>query len=167
MNLWFNKFSELDFDALMEVYEEGNRRLGEKLFPYESEENQLQRTQRRFEEYLSECFFQQDGAAYCVLADNGMYICAGRIERFADGYLLSALETRPDCRQKGYGKAFLTALIQQCNETGKLPVYSHIFERNVPSMKLHLQCGFSIYKDSAKLLDGSVRSDFKTLIYNE
>jgi GNAT superfamily N-acetyltransferase len=112
-------------------------------------------------------FFCQEGAAYCVFSENGTYISAVRIEPFEDGYLLSALETKPDSRRRGYGKRLIEGLILECTEKRKLPIYSHVKNKNIASINLHLQCGFRVYKDSARYLDGSVRTDSKTLVYKK
>lgn len=167
MILWFNSFSQLDFEALMSVYKETNELMGGTLYSQESAMMQVQLAERDFADYLRHTFFQQDAAAYCILAENGSYISAARIEKFEDGYLLSALETRPDCRRKGYGKCLLNALVSQCVSDDKVPIYSHVGNRNRASMALHLQCGFRVLKESARYLDGSVRTDSKTLIYEK
>ena len=167
MNLWFYSFPKLDFEALMTVYEEGNRLNGACAYPKESAMMQLRLAEQDFADYLREIFFRQNGAAYCVLVEDGSYISAARIERFDDGYLLSALETRPDCRRKGFSKQLLRALLCECADKGKLPIYSHVENRNTASMNLHLQCGFRLHKTFARYLDGSVRADTKTLIYEK
>lgn len=167
MILWFRSFSEMNFDALMAVYEEGNRKHGMQRYPDVSEAEQLLYAEADFASYLTDVFFRQKGAAYCILADGDTYICAARIEEYKDGVLLTALETKPDCRASGNGKILLTALLEHCALCGNLPVYSHVDNKNVASMNLHLGCGFRILKDSARFLDGSVSTDSKTLIYEK
>lgn len=167
MNLWFYSLNELNFEELMAVYEEGNRLNGACLYPDESATMQKRLAERDFADYLRETFFRQDGAAYCVLVENSLYISAARIEKFEDGYLLSALETRPDYRRKGYGKRLIDALVLMCSGRGLLPVYSHVHNNNIASLSLHLQCGFCVVKEFARYLDGTVRSDTKTLIYKK
>ncbi len=167
MNLCFYSMSELNFDELMRVYEEGNIQKGAILYPYESATMQKYLAERDFEDYLRQTFFKQNGAVYFVFEENSSYISAGRIEPFNDGYLLSALETRPDYRAKGYGKRLLAFLVSTCSLQGKIPIYSHVHCNNHASMNLHMNCGFRVYKDVARYLDGTVRSDGKTLIYEK
>ncbi len=167
MNLWFYSLSELDFEALMMVYEEGNICNGVLSYPDESATMQVRLAEQDFADYLRQTFFRQEGASYCILAENGSYISAARIEKFDNGYLLSALETRPDYRRKGYGKRLMEDLLCECTGKDMLPIYSHVNNNNTASLNLHLQCGFHIYKDSARYLDGSVRSDTNTLIYEK
>lgn len=167
MILWFYSLSELNFEELMSVYEEGNRENGTYLYPQESAATQMLLAERDFDDYLRQTFFRQKGAAYCVLAVDGSYISAARIEPFEDGYLLSALETRPGFRRRGYGQQLVNELIDACVHRGNMPIYSHVNNRNVPSLNLHLQCGFRVHKDFARYLDGSVRVDSKTLLYKK
>lgn len=167
MNLWFYNFRQLDFEELLHVYEEDIRADGFKLYFNESTEQQLRLAERDFADYLRCTFFSQKDAAYCVLQDEGQYICAARLEEYENGYLLSALATRPGYRRMGNGKRFLSALLTHCAGEGKVPIYSHVSNKNNASMGLHLQCGFRIFKDTAKYLDGSVHADSKTLIYEK
>ena len=167
MLLWFNNLAALDFEALMAVYKEGNALNGSLQYPNDSPMRQKCFAERDFEDYLRQIFFCQEDAAYCVFSENGTYISAVRIEPFEDGYLLSALETKPDCRRRGYGKRLIESLILECTEKRKLPIYSHVMNKNIASINLHLQCGFRVYKDSARYLDGSVRTDSNTLIYEK
>ena len=165
MILWFYSLNELNFEALMAVYEEGNVANGAERFPEESAMMQKRLAEQDFEDYLRQAFFRQPGAAYCVYMENDSYITAARVEPFDNGYLISGLETRPDFRRKGYGRKLMENLISACKREGNLPLYSHVSQRNFASMQLHLQCGFRVFKDSARYLDGSVHSDSKTLIY--
>ena len=165
MNLWFYSLNELNFEALIAVYEEGNICNGAERYPEESATMQKRLAELDFEDYLRQSFFRQPGASYCVYVENGSYISAARVEPFDNGFLISGLETRPDCRRNGYGRKLMENLILTCKGKGKLPIYSHVNERNIASMRLHLQCGFRVYKDTARYLDGSVHSDSKTLIY--
>ena len=167
MILWFYSLSELNFEELMSVYEEGNRENGAYFYPQESSAAQILLAEHDFADYLRQTFFRQKGAAYCVLTRDGSYISAARIEPFEDGYLLSALETRPGLRRRGYGRQLMNELIDACVNRGYIPIYSHVSNRNIPSLDLHLQCGFQVHKEFARYLDGSVRADSKTLIYEK
>lgn len=167
MNLWFYSFRQLNFEELLNVYEEDIRVNGSQLYPGESADQQLRLAEQDFADYLRCTFFRQKSAAYCVLCDKERYVCAARIEEYEDGYLLSALATRPGYRRMGNGKRFLSTLLNHCAGEGKLPIYSHVANINKASMGLHLQCGFRILKDTAKYLDGSVHADSKTLLYEK
>lgn len=167
MILLFYSMRELDFEQLMSVYEEGNIMNGARLYPDESAMAQKQLAEQDFADYLRHSFFCQKEAAYYILADNAQYIAAARMEPFEDGYLLSALETRPGYRRNGYGRELVNNLVSVCSERGLLPIYSHVANTNIASINLHLQCGFRVHKDSARYLDGSVRTDSRTFIYEK
>ena len=166
MILWFYRLYELDFQKLMSVYEEGNVRNGAILYPDKPVAAQKQLAEYAFEDYLRHAFFRQKNAAYCVLADGRIYYSAVRIEPFEDGYLLSALETGPSYRRKGYGERLIKQVLSACTERGMLPIYSHVHNSNIASLNLHLKCGFCVYKDIAKYLDGTISDAAKTLVYN-
>ena len=51
------KLREVDFSALMGVYEEGNRENGALLYPELPEGQQLLRAEQSFHQYLKEVFF--------------------------------------------------------------------------------------------------------------
>ena len=144
-------FQELDFDALMQVYLEGNRENGEDLYPEESTERRMELALRDFENYLRDNFFSTKNASYWIWSEDGAYRCALRLEPYADGLLLEALETHPEHRRKGYAKKLISAVLEQL-PTGTR-IYSHISKRNTPSLATHGACGFY------KLLDYSVDTD--------
>lgn len=167
MLLWFYSPSELNFEALMSVYEEGNKENGAYLYPHESSSVQKLRAELDFDDYLRQTFFMQKGAAYCVLTDKECYVSAARIEPFEDGYLLSALETKPDLRRRGYARQLMVELLAEYVSRGCTPIYSHVANKNIPSLNLHLQCGFCVHKEFARYLDGTVSTNTKTLIYKK
>ena len=144
-------FRELDFDSLMGVYLEGNLENAEDLYPNECPEKQIELAKRDFGCYLRESFFIQDRACYWIWSEDGAYRSALRLEPYADGLLLEALETHPEHRRKGYAKKLISAVLEQL-PTGTR-IYSHISKRNTPSLATHGACGFY------KLLDYSVDTD--------
>lgn len=144
-------FDELDFDALMEVYTEGNRENGEYLYPEETPERQMELARRDFEAYLQNDFYAKSGVCYWIWTEDGAYRAALRLEPWQDGLLLEALETHPDHRRKGFAKKLISAVLGQLD--GGTKVYSHISKWNTASCASHYACGFY------KLLDYSVDSD--------
>ena len=144
-------FQELDFDALMQVYQEGNRENGEDLYPEETPERQLELALRDFENYLRHDFFSNKDARYWIWSEDGVYLSALRLEPYEDGLLLEALETHPEYRCRGYAKKLICAVMKQLPAGTR--VYSNISKRNTPSLVTHRACGFY------KLLDYSVGTD--------
>ncbi len=106
-------------------------------------------------------FFSQKKAFYCIWQD-GDYVSALRLEPYGDGLLLSGLETKPDCRSRGYAKLLLKAVLslEEVKSWGK--VYSHIHKRNIISQKLHKKMHFEKISDTAVLLDGTVSAFYET-----
>ena len=106
MLLIAKSLEELDFSALMDIYIEGNR---EKAEEYGS--GGLLQAEREFYDYLREDFFRQPRAFYGIWMAGGKYVSALRLEPYKDGWLLEALETAPECRKRGYGKALVSAVL--------------------------------------------------------
>lgn len=148
---------EVNFSALMEIYIEGN---------LEKAENgrTLLEAEQEFYQYLREVFFSTPGARYCVWTEGEAYISALRLEPYRDGWLLEAVETRPDQRRKGYGSKLLSA-VAALPEFSKL--YSHIHRRNGPSLRLHERCGFEKVLEYAVYIDGSVNDHCLTYCRTE
>lgn len=154
-----HKQSELNFEQMMEVYEEGNRENAESFWPDLSAHEQMLRAEREFYSYLQEDFFAVKGAYYAAWVDDGCYMSMLRLEPYQDGLLLEALETRPDSRQKGYATKLMQAVLQQ--ETRK--IYSHVSKHNTASLRTHEKCGFRKILDHAVYIDGSVSANSVTL----
>jgi len=160
MLLWITKISQLSFFSLMRVYEEGNMEKAAELSP-ENPSEVLIEIEQEFYQYLKECFFQLENAVYAVWVDQGEYVSALRLEPYQDGWLISALETAPGHRRKGYAAKLLSESLRRIKGT----VYSHVHKRNLPSSKLHTAIGFQKMMDYAVYLDGSVNSACNTLVY--
>lgn len=162
--LRFGRLRDINFEALMLVYEEGNVENGQYFYPMESPAEQLRLAKRDFYDYLQNDFFRVKGAVYWVLQVDNCYVSALRTEPFQDGYLLQALETAPDMRRNGYATRLLRSVIGEMEKTGSLPVYSHVSKSNLPSLKVHERCGFVKALDHAVYLDGSISSSAVTLV---
>ena len=115
-----------------------------------------------FYQYLREVFFPTAGAVYAVWEENGTYITALRLEPYRDGLLLTALETAPEYRRRGYAQKLIEAVLEE------LPgekLYSHVSKTNAASLRTHISCGFQKILDHAAYLDGSVLRSSCTLCH--
>lgn len=153
--------AQVDFSLLMQVYEESVLRQAQKDFPDASLAEAVKREEENIREDCRCCF--ADGGRYYVLLSDGEYVSILCTEPYGDGILISALETAPHCRRKGYSRKLLLAVKEA--EKGKL--YSHVAKNNAASFALHKACGFSVLKDSARLIDGTVSAGFYTMVANE
>ena len=118
-----------------------------------------------FLSYLREDFFRQPDAVYAVWVEDSVYKAAVRLERCGDGRLLHSLETAPYERQKGYAYNLLMHFLDYLRTTDCKVVYSHIEKRNRPSLELHKKCGFQMFSDSARYIDGTVTRNSCTMCY--
>ena len=150
------RISDLNFSQLMEVYIEGNTENGQLLYPHLSDNLQIMMAEQDFYNYLTSVFFKTPYAFYAVWEVDGQYKSALRIEPYSDGVLLSALETRPEARRKGYACELINSVCVILAEEGSSKIYSHISKRNIPSLRTHEKCRFSGILDYAVYVDGSV-----------
>lgn len=112
--------------------------------------------------YLRQEFFTRAGDRYCIWEEEGSYISALRLQRYKDGLLLDALETRPSYRRRGYARKLVEAVMEA---TRGEKLYSHIRRDNRASRALHEACGFRKCLDCARLADGSVSPHYATYCY--
>ena len=148
---------DLEFDALMEVYIEGNVENAAYFYPEISAERGLSLVIDDFRKFLCEDFFHRDNAQYWILAENGQYISALRFEKHRGGLLLEALETRPDRRGQGYAKHLIQAVLEKL--ASQTPIYSHVTKWNAASLATHRACGFEQLSDYVVASDGRIDHD--------
>lgn len=155
---------ELNFGALMTVYEDGNRENGAEFWPDLEENQQILRAENDFYQYLQEVFFAQPDAVYCIWVSGGRYVSALRLEPYRDGMLLEALETAPQHRRKGYAEKLIR---ESTARLDGIKIYSHVGKKNIPSLKIHEKCGFQRILEHAVYVDGSVNQRSCTLLFQK
>ena len=153
---------EIAFGKLMDVYQEGNLENGADRWPDEPEGRQIALAEEDFYNYLQQVFFKTAGAVYLVWEEKGIYVSALRLEAYRDGLLLTALETHPQMRRRGYGQRLVAAALEYGEQ---MPVYSHVNRKNTASLRTHEKCGFKKLLDYAVYADGSVNDRCCTLRY--
>lgn len=157
-----NRMSHFRFSELMEVYASTNLEDGKSKYPQLFESEQRLQSEQDFYAYLQE-FFKLPSTCCYILEREDIYVSALRLEPYKDGCLLTALETRPDSRNCGYGKSLVQQVLAQLPENAV--VYSHIAKENEASIAVHTACGFSKFSDYAALLDGTVSQGYYTMQY--
>lgn len=150
--------AELPFGKLMEVYAQSNRERGN-YWKDETEERCVALAEQEFYIYLRQCFFSLPDSCYYLWEVDGNVVSAVRGESYMDGVILTALETHPCFRCKGYATALLSAVTKYL-ETKK--IYVHIRRDNAASLSVHLRCGFVKVKSGARMLDGSFATAYDT-----
>ena len=164
MILQIHNVQDMNFEKLMCVYEEGNRENGQFFYFRESESEQLRLAMQDFYDYLQEDFFRKKDAQYWILQVDMCYASALRTEPYQDGYLLQALETAPDMRRRGYAGRLVEFVLAEMRKKSNMPVYSHVSKGNLPSLAVHVRCGFAKVLDHAVYLDGSISTGAVTLV---
>ena len=139
---------DLDVEQLLKLYEEWDL------------------NEAYYLDFLHNDFFRQKDAFFAVWATQGQYKAALRIEPYRDGLLLASLSTAPSERKKGYGYLLVTEVLKHLSILPYKVVYSHINKKNFPSLELHKKCGFRLYSDSARYIDGTVTQNSCTMRYD-
>ena len=155
-------FKELNTRQLLNVYEESISQDAERKSKESPVGLRITEAEQDFLDYMR-YFFAIDDAFLALWELDGVYMAALRVEPYLDGYLVSGLETMPDCRIRGYAKKLLQKASAHLKQLGSIKIYSHIDKQNIASLNLHLACGFTVISDHAVFLDGSVFSNHYTL----
>ncbi len=163
MLIVFQAMNQINFGQLMDVYEETNHIRGEEEYPNLFPEERRVRIEQNLYAYIRENLYAQKNGFCCVWAPEGRYVAALRMEQYKDGWLLTALETDPAARNKGYGKALVNAVLTYMAEQGASAIYTHVNKQNKASLAVHYACGFQRLLEYAVFLDGSVSQKFYTL----
>lgn len=153
---------EVNFSQLMSIYEESNFEYGRKYSHSSNPWEQL----RVGEEFLREdiaAFLKEENRILALWHAEGRPVSAMRLEPYADGLLLTCLETAREARGRGAAKNLILHTICYFD---KQKIYSHVREDNAISLAVHQSSGFRVVKDYAVLLDGTVSHLFYTLCYN-
>ena len=159
-----HSLSELNISQLKLVYEEGIQTCADSCYRGMHENLRILNAEQDFYADLS-AFFCVDGAVFALWSVDGHYVSGIRIEPVVDGYLLTSFETLPVMRGRGLGKKLLRAVTDHLMQTGKCKIYSHVNENNLPSLNVHLFCGFKSTGMSAVFVDGSVHENHVTYVY--
>lgn len=130
-----NKVGKVDLDRLMEVYRESN---------YENmislSYDCLDDLESAYKDYLKKDFLENKDNYLAVLANGESYLSALRLHREDGGYLIEAIETKPEFRNLGYGLSLLFLVRKRISEAFYLR--SEVSENNIKSLNLHKKLGF-------------------------
>ena len=159
-----SKLSELNIAQLKLLYEESINSHAKSTYADLHDNLQILNAEQDFYGDVN-AFFCVEGAEYAVWVAEDRYISAIRLEPVNDGYLLTSFETIPLARGKGFGKKLLSAVVEYITHHTENRIYSHVDETNLPSLKVHLYCGFRSLEKPAVFVDGSVHKDHVTYVF--
>ena len=155
----------LSISQLFKVYHETIVHEGQERYPDLQQSLQIIQAEQDFYAYLK-LFFRDPQSFYAIWETENAYKAALRIEPYKDGVIVSALETAPEARRRGYACSLLRETIAYLRQQGIKVVYSHINKNNIASLRTHKRCGFTVCMDHAAYLDGSVFTDACTVCLN-
>lgn len=154
---------DLDRSQLMGVYQESIEKNARENYPGRSDG--LLQAEMDLYAYLRNVVFKTAGAKCCLWVHEGVAVSALRLEPYQDGFLLTALETKPECRGQGFAQKLVTGVLEKT--VPGTAVYSHIAKDNLSSIAVHEKCGFHKVYDHARMLDGTVTARVATYRYDE
>ena len=149
MLITITEFKDLDTRKLMDIYSESNYENTDYFYPDEQDKAAaVRKVEEGFLDFLKNSFFEQAGASYRILEENGVWVSALRLCRIqTDLYFLEALETRPDQRGKGYASLLLSGVVESLKKEGPFRLCDCVSKKNTASLKTHEKCGFRIVSD--------------------
>ena len=136
-----------EFRKLMDIYAEGNRENAEYFYPELPLTEGVAKEEKKFAEMLRKSFLTRPENELYVLEAEGQWVAALRLTKLEGFYYLEALETKPDRRKRGYGKALLEALCRELAGRGPVMIRDCVSKRNEASLRTHLSAGFVIDQD--------------------
>lgn len=142
-----DELSGLNLGRFFAVYEEGIRENAAEFYPEDEPMEAVRKEETSFLEFLKR-FFSKPGSTYWILAEDGVWVSALRLSVVEEGfYYLEALETRPDSRKRGYASKLLNGVIECLKRQGPFRICDCVNKRNLPSVRTHERCGFSIVSE--------------------
>lgn len=132
-------------------------------YPELSEDEGLRTYEDSYWAYMSGPLWAE-GGIQVLLADETGYRSGLRLYPRERGWLIEALETRPDCRGQGFGLRVLRETVRTLEAEGPVRLESHVRKTNAASLATHAAAGFVRTLDYA--LEDGVRDDRQvTLVY--
>lgn len=146
------KIEEIDFNKLMDIYEESNWEnlsMVESDIDEKSDKNILyQKVRQAYTDYLKNDFLKSGKNYLAILIDEKSYLSALRLFDEGKYFLLEALETNPSFRRKGYGEKLLSKVLD--NFANREEIRSEVGKNNKKSLNLHKKLGFKIKEEREK-----------------
>lgn len=147
MLLRLTELTDADIPKLMAIYADGNRDNAEYFYPELPLMEGIAKEERKFVTMLREMFFPKPENELFVWRMESQWVAALRLTRLDGFYYLEALETKPDQRKKGYGRALLEAMCKELAVRGAVTIRDCVAKRNEASLRTHLSAGFVIDQD--------------------
>lgn len=150
MLLQITRYADLDERKLMDLYAEGNLENTDWFFPeIRDKAEAVRKVEAGFLGFLRDEFLDRPGNTYWILEEDGVWVSALRTTRIRpDFYYIEALETRTDCRKKGFASRLLAGVEEALQKGGPFRLCCCVSRKNTASLKTHLKCGFSVVSEA-------------------
>lgn len=144
-----NDIDRIDFEKLMDIYEESNceniqkaYKIADGLDDFYEKEKIYKIYKDSYISYLKNEFLANKENYLVILKDKDVYLSGLRLHYRKDYYLIEALETNPNFRNKGYGERLMSEVLKAFPY--KTVFRSEVAISNEKSLGLHKKLGFKI-----------------------
>lgn len=144
-----NDIDRIDFEKLMDIYEESNceniqkaYKIADGLDDFYEKEKIYKIYKDSYISYLKNEFLANKENYLVILKDKDVYLSGLRLHYRKDYYLIEALETNPNFRNKGYGERLVRDLLKEFKD--KTVFRSEVSISNEKSLGLHKKVGFKV-----------------------
>ena len=147
-----NNLFEIYAESMQETLQSGN---------YKSKQDMLGDYQLFLKEFIS-----KPNQLVIVEIQNGVWVSGLRaIETKPSHWHIEAVETRPDSRQKGYGKKLLKNTLEYLTTRGMKSADCCIAKSNIASQTLHTNCGF-VCTNKSPIYDGKPANNTQIYLFS-
>ena len=169
MLLQLHTIEAADQRRLMDIYAESNLENTDYFYPnLTDKEEAVRKVEHDFLRYLETDFLASVENALLVWVEQGIWASALRLYRVCEGlYYIEALETRPDCRRRGYASRLLRETVELLKKDGPFRLCDNVDKRNEASLATHNACGFTVVSENGydylqdETDDGSYGMEFR------
>lgn len=150
MLLQLHTIDSADQRRLMDIYAESNLKNTAYFYPeLTDKEEAVRRVEHDFLRYLETDFLSSKEDVLLVWQEQGTWVSALRLYHMCERlYYIEALETRPDCRRRGYAARLLRATVELLKASGPFRLCDCVDKRNAASLATHKACGFVVVSDN-------------------
>lgn len=114
-----------------------------------------------------QAFIAKDNQLVIVENYKGVWVSGLRaIKTSPVHWHIEAVETRPDCRQRGYGKLLMQHTIEYLSNTGMKSMDCAIAKNNIASQKLHEKVGF-VCSNKSPIYNGQIAKNIQIYLYEK
>ncbi len=139
---------EVNINEFLEIFKESSKENALEWYPESTAEEALEKYENGFLEYMRDTFWKEKGAL-ALLSWKGRYVSSLRLyTKDENTFLMEALETKPDCRKKGFASEIIRRTISCLEEKyDRIELISYTGKHNIASQHTHAAAGMKNIRD--------------------